>query len=54
MACCESKRLGSRQSRFKERGRRFFILMELHRAIIYTTKMGKQVTNSHMRDAGHM
>jgi hypothetical protein len=37
-----------------ERGRRFFVLMELHRAIIYTTKMSKQVTKSHVRDAVHM
>jgi hypothetical protein len=30
------------------------VLMELHRAIIYTTKMSKQVTESHVRDAVHM
>jgi hypothetical protein len=29
-------------------------LMELHRASIYTTKMSKQVTKSHVRDAVHM
>jgi hypothetical protein len=29
-------------------------LMELHRAIIYTTEMSKQVTKSHVRDAAHM
>jgi hypothetical protein len=28
--------------------------MELHRAIIYTTKMSKQVVKSHVRDAVHM
>jgi hypothetical protein len=29
-------------------------LRELQRAIIYTTKMSKQVTQSHVRDAVHM
>jgi hypothetical protein len=29
-------------------------LEELHRAIIYTTKMSKQVTKSYVRDAVHM
>jgi hypothetical protein len=28
-------------------------LRELQRAIIYTTKMSKQVTKGHMRDAVH-
>jgi hypothetical protein len=28
--------------------------MELHRAIIYTAKMSKQATKSHVRDAVHM
>jgi hypothetical protein len=28
--------------------------MELHRAIIYTTKMSKQVTKSHVRDTVHI
>jgi hypothetical protein len=28
-------------------------LTELHRAIIYTTEMSKQVTKSHVRDAAH-
>jgi hypothetical protein len=28
--------------------------MELHRAIIDTTEMSKQVTKSHVRDAVHM
>jgi hypothetical protein len=30
------------------------VMMELHRAIKYTTKMSKQVTKSHVRDAVHM
>jgi hypothetical protein len=30
------------------------VLMELHRAIIYTTEMSKQVMKSHVRDAVHM
>jgi hypothetical protein len=30
------------------------VMRELHRAIIYTTEMNKQVTNSHVRDAVHM
>jgi hypothetical protein len=29
-------------------------LRELQRAIIYTNKMSKQVTKSHLRDAVHM
>jgi hypothetical protein len=29
-------------------------LRELHRAIIYTTRMSKQVTKSHVRDTVHM
>jgi hypothetical protein len=29
-------------------------LKELHRAIIYTTKMSKQVTKNNVRDAVHM
>jgi hypothetical protein len=28
-------------------------LRELHRAVIYTTEMTKQVTKSHVRDAVH-
>jgi hypothetical protein len=28
--------------------------MELHRAFIYTTKMSKQLTKSHVTDAVHM
>jgi hypothetical protein len=35
-------------------GQKVVVLKELHRAIIYTTKMGKQVTKSHVRDAVHM
>jgi hypothetical protein len=30
------------------------VLMELHRAIIYTTEMSKQVMKGHVRDAVHM
>jgi hypothetical protein len=29
-------------------------LRELQRAIIYTAKLSKQVTNGHVRDAVHM
>jgi hypothetical protein len=37
-----------------ERKQKVFVLRELHRAIIYTTKMSKQVTKSHVRDAVYM
>jgi hypothetical protein len=37
-----------------KREKKVVVLMELHRAIIYTTKMSKQVTKSHVRDAVHM
>jgi hypothetical protein len=37
-----------------ERRQKVVVLNELHRAIIYTTKMSKQVTKSHVRDAVHM
>jgi hypothetical protein len=30
------------------------VLRELHRAIIYTTEMSKQITKSDVRDAVHM
>jgi hypothetical protein len=40
--------------RRRERRPKVVVLKELHRAIIYTTKMGKQVTKSHVRDAVHM
>jgi hypothetical protein len=38
------------------RRQKVVVLMELtlHRAIIYTTKMSKQVTKIHVRDAVHM
>jgi hypothetical protein len=36
------------------REKKFVVLMELHRAIIYTTEMSKQVTECHVRDAVHM
>jgi hypothetical protein len=29
-------------------------LIELHRAIIYTTEMSKQVTKNHVRETVHM
>jgi hypothetical protein len=32
---------------------KYVVLMELHRAIIDTTEMSKQVTKSHVRDAVH-
>jgi hypothetical protein len=32
-----------------KREKKVVVLMELHRAIIYTTKMSKQVTKSHVR-----
>jgi hypothetical protein len=31
------------------RGKKVFVLRELHRVIIYTNKMSKQVTQSHVR-----
>ena len=37
-----------------KREKKVVVLMELHRATIYTTKMSKQVTKSHVRDAVHM
>jgi hypothetical protein len=37
-----------------KREKKVVVLVELHRAIIYTTKMSKQVTKSHVRDAVHM
>ena len=36
------------------RRQKVVVLRELHRAIIYTTEMSKQVTKSHVRDAVHM
>jgi hypothetical protein len=42
---------GTRQT---SREKKVVLLMELHRAIIYTTKISKQVTKSHARDAVHM
>jgi hypothetical protein len=36
------------------RKQKVVVLMELHGAIIYTTKMSKQVTKSQVRDAVHM
>jgi hypothetical protein len=37
-----------------ERKQKVVVLRELRRAIIYTTKMSKQVTKGHVRDAVHM
>jgi hypothetical protein len=45
--------LGSGQIRHK-REKKVVVLRELHRAIIYTTEMSKQVTKSHVRNAVHM
>ena len=36
------------------RGKKVVVLIELHRAIIYTTKMSKQVMRSYVIDAVHM
>jgi hypothetical protein len=36
-----------------ERKPKVLVLRELHRAIIYTTKMSKQIKKSHVRDAVH-
>jgi hypothetical protein len=36
------------------RKQKVVVLRELHKAIIYTTKMSKLVTKSHVRDAVHM
>jgi hypothetical protein len=35
------------------REKKVVLLRELHRAVIYTTEMTKQVTKSHARDAVH-
>jgi hypothetical protein len=37
-----------------QREKKVVVMVELHRAIIYTTKMSKQVTKSHARDTVHM
>jgi hypothetical protein len=37
-----------------ERKQKVVVLRELHRAIIYTTKMSKQMKKSHVRDTVHM
>jgi hypothetical protein len=41
-------------TRHTSREKKVVLLMELHRAIIYTTEMSKQVTKSHVRDTVHM
>jgi hypothetical protein len=40
-------------TRQTSREKKVVVLMELHRAIGYTTKMSKQVTKSDVRDAVH-
>jgi hypothetical protein len=37
-----------------ERKQKVVVLRELHRAIMYTTEMSKQVKKSHVRDTVHM
>jgi hypothetical protein len=37
-----------------KREKKVVVLMELHRAIIYTTKMSKQVTKSQVRNTVHI
>jgi hypothetical protein len=37
-----------------ERRQKVVVLKELHRAIIYTTEMSKQVTRSYVSDAVHV
>jgi hypothetical protein len=37
-----------------ERKQKVVVLRELHRAIIYTIEMSKQIKKSHVRDAVHM
>ena len=41
-------------SRRHERRQNVVVLRELHRAIIYTTNISKQVTKSHVKDTVHM
>jgi hypothetical protein len=41
-------------TRQTSREKKVVVLMELRRAIGYTTKMSKQVTKSDVRDAVHM
>jgi hypothetical protein len=37
-----------------ERKQKVVVLRELHRAILYTIEMSKQIKKSHVRDAVHM
>jgi hypothetical protein len=37
-----------------ERKQKVVVLRELHRAIIYTIEMSKQVNKTHVRDTVHM
>ena len=51
--CPEGYTVGSETGQ-TSREKKVVVLRELHRAIIYTTEMSKQVTKSHVRDAVHM
>jgi hypothetical protein len=51
-ACLHSVKSGTGQQTSREMT--VVLLRELHRAVIYTTEMTKQVTKSHVRDAVHM
>jgi hypothetical protein len=48
---CENGGISIHGEEMKEK---VVVLMELHRAIIYTTEMSKQVMKGHVRDAVHM
>jgi hypothetical protein len=48
---CENGGISIHGEEMKEK---VLVWMELHRAIIYTTEMSKQVTKKHLRDAVHM
>jgi hypothetical protein len=50
-ACLHSVKSGTGQQTSREMT--VVLLRELHRAVIYTTEMTKQVTKSHARDAVH-
>jgi nicotinic acid phosphoribosyltransferase len=49
---CKLSDVGDR--RRHERRQKVVVLKELHRAIIYTTEMSKQVTRSYVSDAVHV
>jgi hypothetical protein len=46
--------VGVKTEHTSRKRQKVLVSMELHRAIIYTTKMSKQVTKSHVRDAVQM